>query len=142
MESFIYISNIGKVKHNRNFKLIQLNKNGEVIELWDNTREAANYFNCKISNITRCCSGERKTYKCFIWRFEKDFDKNEIFDLKIKKSKKHTSIQQIDKDNQLIKVWDDVVEICRKLNYNNSAIYQCLLGNRKTHKGYYWKLVS
>lgn len=138
--SYTKCQNIGKVTHNKNFPVYQIDKSGNIINEWNNTREIADYYNCNINSISRCCNGERKTYKNFIWRFIKDYNNDEIFNLEIKRNSQYNSILQYDLKGNLIKIWNNVSDICKELNYNNSAIYQCIKNIKPQYKGYKWVL--
>lgn len=48
-------------------------------------------------------------------------------------------ICQLDKNNHLIRRWLNISEILKENpTYTKSCIYECIRGNRKTHKGYKW----
>ena len=64
---------LGQNKRDENLcKIAQYNKQGELINIWENQWEASKLFSGKIENIKysimRCCRGDRKTYKGFIWK--------------------------------------------------------------------------
>lgn len=49
--------------------VLQYTKEGEFIRKWETLRECGrNGF--KISNISSCCQGKRKTHKGFIWKYK------------------------------------------------------------------------
>lgn len=49
--------------------VLQYTKDGEFIRKWESIRECGrNGF--KISNISSCCIGKRKTHKGFIWKYK------------------------------------------------------------------------
>jgi hypothetical protein len=49
--------------------IIQYDSNGNFIKEWSSASEA-NKYNFNNSGISKCCRGERKLYKNFIWRFK------------------------------------------------------------------------
>ena len=49
------------------------------------------------------------------------------------------TVYQYDKDLNLIKVWDSVMDIERALQIKNSHISECCNGKRKQVKGFVWK---
>ena len=61
------------VKANTNGKLskrvLQLSLSGELIREWESTRECGRNGFCQ-SSVSRCCNGERKTYKGFKWEYK------------------------------------------------------------------------
>lgn len=66
-------NNIAKtrLKNKKGFKkVIQYNKDLELINVYDSTREAARLNNAHNSIISRCCRGLRKDYLGYIWKYE------------------------------------------------------------------------
>ena len=51
-------------------KVYQYDLNMNFIASWSSFSEAANFVGVDSSNISRCCSGETKTCKGFIWKTE------------------------------------------------------------------------
>jgi hypothetical protein len=48
-------------------KVIQKDKKGNIIKIWDNQQQAATELNCSLQLISRVCRGIGKTAKGFIW---------------------------------------------------------------------------
>lgn len=44
-------------------------------------------------------------------------------------------------DGELVAVWESASEAAKQLGFQESAISNCCLGKRKTHKGYRWSYV-
>lgn len=42
---------------------------GEYIKTWESMTEIENVFNCFASNICKCCKGQIKSYKGYIWKY-------------------------------------------------------------------------
>lgn len=55
-------------KHKK--KVLQYNKNGELIKEWESLSKVANTLNTSISNISCCCSEKQKTSNGYIWRYK------------------------------------------------------------------------
>ena len=58
------------------------------------------------------------------------------------KNKKHCNcrrIIQLDLNNNLIKIWDSLMDIQNNLGYFQSNITMCCQGKRKTSKGFKWQ---
>lgn len=53
-------------------KIYQYDKQMNLINVWDDTVEAAYELGCNTDGIYKVCQGVRKTYKGFIWKFEKN----------------------------------------------------------------------
>jgi len=58
---------IGKFKNQMWQKVIQKDKKGNTIKIWDNQQQAANSVGCSIHLISRVCRGIGNTAKGFIW---------------------------------------------------------------------------
>ena len=52
-------------------RVLQLSLDGEIIKVWESTRECGrNGFNQ--GHVAACCRGEEKTHKGFRWKYEED----------------------------------------------------------------------
>lgn len=58
---------IGKFQNQMWQKVIQKDKKGNTIKIWDNQQQAADSVGCSIQMISRVCRGIGKTAKGFIW---------------------------------------------------------------------------
>ena len=45
---------------------------------------------------------------------------------------------QLTLNNEVVKIWDSVMDVQRNLGYNNAHICSCCKGKRKTSNGYKW----
>ena len=55
-------------------KVIQYDKNMNVIEIWDCIKEASDLLNIANSSISACCRCKRKTAGGFIWRYYEEVE--------------------------------------------------------------------
>lgn len=62
---------------------------------------------------------------------ENNWQKGRISDKRIK-------INQLTKDDILIKTWDSILEAEKETGSSSTKIVACCKGNRKTHNGYKW----
>lgn len=53
-------------------EIVQLDTAGNIIAIYDNLRDAADKLGFILDNIRRCCNGNRKTYKGYIFKFKKN----------------------------------------------------------------------
>ena len=60
--------NLGEL-HPRAKSVCQLDEEGNVINTFFTSVEAANYLGCKRANITKCCLGERKHAGGYRWKY-------------------------------------------------------------------------
>lgn len=59
-------------------KVLQFDLNGNLIKEWSSVSECSQSLNIDLSSIAKCCRGEKKTYKAFIWKYKnKESDVNE-----------------------------------------------------------------
>ena len=56
----------------RALKVIQCDKQGNIIKIWDYIKQASLELKIKDSNISECCKGKRKSAGGFIWRYYKE----------------------------------------------------------------------
>lgn len=50
-------------------------------------------------------------------------------------------IKQIDKEGNVVKIWDSSIDAGKILNISSSGIRNCTCGRTKTYLGYYWEKV-
>lgn len=71
--TYKYNTNYGNAIKNRTLKqtkkVVQLDKNNNVIKVWDSARQASKSGEFKYKAISQCCNGDRKTHRGFIWKF-------------------------------------------------------------------------
>ena len=63
---------------------------------------------------------------------------------KIKKggSKKRTPVAQYDKQNNLIAVFNSIKDAAENTGCYKNRIHECLIGKRKSTKGFIWKHIQ
>lgn len=90
-------------------------------------------------NIIKCCLGEIKTSKGFIWKYADD--DTSIEELVKTKKKKTTgkAVLQFTLDNQFVAEYESCEKAGKTLGLNGSGINRCARGERKTAFGYKWK---
>ena len=116
----------------RNINIItvyQYSLDGIFIKEWKSSSEAARVDGFDSSAILKCCKDKLHKHKGFIWKHEY-FDKLEL---------KSNKIVQKNLNNEIIKIWDSISNICNVLNFNASGICQCCIGNWEKYKGYKWE---
>ena len=92
------------------------------------------------SNIIKCCLGEIKTSKGFIWKYVDDETPiEEYIGSKIKKTT-GKQVEQYDLNNNFVKVFPSCEAAARELGVSSGTpINRCARGERKTAYGYKWK---
>lgn len=68
-----------KIKESQKMrKIAQYSLQGELIKIWDCMHDIGRELNVCISNIPKCCKGERKKAYGFIWKYYEDIEKEVI----------------------------------------------------------------
>lgn len=66
----------GRLEHAR--RVVQLDSNRRLVKLWESAYAVEKEgITRNRGQITRCCRGQRKTYKGFIWMYEEDYYEQE-----------------------------------------------------------------
>lgn len=60
-----------KVGRKSKVYILQLSKDGEIIGRFNSSKKHFESLGYSYSNILRCCKGEGKTHKGYLWKFEK-----------------------------------------------------------------------
>ena len=77
-----------------------------------------------------------------LFKSQRSGEKNSMYGKKIKESsKKYKKIEQLDLNNNLIKIWDGIIIASKELKINRCSITDVCYGRHKTAGGYKWKLV-
>lgn len=123
--------------------IVQLDFDGELVHIWRSASHASRSLNIRASSIIKCAKHDG-IYQVnnYIWLYKDEYDRcgfNIVeyklshaasFDLKIK---------QIDLYGNIIKIWDNFLEIKNKnKDMLVSMIGECCNHNRLTYKGYIW----
>lgn len=69
------LSNAVNIMQQKNLKAtVQLDLNNNLIQVFNSAKDAAEFVNCPLQNITRVCRGDRKSARGFIWKYLKDYE--------------------------------------------------------------------
>lgn len=120
----------------------QYNQQGELINTFKSSGEAEKKTGIKSGSITKVCEGKRVRAGGFIWRYSGDsFDKYRTENKESSRvyEKKDRPIKQLDKQENLIKIWNRVSEAAEKLHIVENSIYCVAKGTRKTAGGFKWE---
>ena len=162
-------SNLG-FKHPNSFfdkmnkKILKIDLKGNVLDSYKSIKEAAKENNINNSSVSACALGIRNTLKNNIYIFKKDYNIENIKQILYNRievpkiNKKNGSIKrltkvigariyqnkpqiiQYDLDNNFIKEWKNITDICKYNNYSShSNLSKVLKGKRKSFMGFYWK---
>lgn len=104
---------------------------GELIKEWDCISDACRALNVDSGSVTKVCQGKCRYAKGYIWRYEQ-CHVNPIYE-------KIAKILQFDKDDNLVREWDNARDAAISVGCDTSKINMCLRGKSKTCKGFVWK---
>lgn len=136
-----------------NVSLLQYDKNGILLSIYNNVREAQQATGINVNAINNCLGGRSKSAGGFMWRYvDKDkisssiipYDKIHINyqngqNVEIKKTKTRR-VCQYDKEYNLIKEWPSITEAAHALQIGINNIWKCCnhVEGRKTAGGFLW----
>jgi hypothetical protein len=107
----------------------QYDLNGDFIKEYTTVRQAARVLGINHSYISRCCSGEYKHTKEFIFRYKKiDVDKV------VNPNGVQKKVIEIDYNGETIGEWSSIMECSRSTGIDNSHISRICNGINKSHK--------
>ena len=55
--------------HPRAKRVVQYDKQGNLIKIWDYAKQASKELNIDVASIIKCCKGKNKSCGGFIWRY-------------------------------------------------------------------------
>lgn len=110
-------------------KLIQMDMEGNFIKEWKSAKDASKSLDINYHGIRNVCSGKKETSGAFKWKFITEIKNEQIY--------------QIDKKtNNIIKLWNNLLNAAKNTNTNYQSIKMVCSGKRKSAGGFKWKFVS
>lgn len=109
--------------------------------LYQSIKEICNLMNLDYHKIYDCCSGRRKTYNGFLWKYAQDINNIETFinndaNFQIGFSKQ---IAQYDMNNNFIKQFISALKAGKQLGIDRKRIIACCDNKIDSYKGFIWK---
>lgn len=123
--------------------VMQYSIDNTYIKTWDTAKQGAKDVDGNPSEILKVCSGERKTYKGFIWKYT---DNPQLYDdtrkiileeIDKKEREKALSILQCTTTGQIIKRWDMARDL-ENSEYVRGSVESCCMGHMAWYKEYIW----
>lgn len=116
--------------------IIQLTLDGKFLREYNNLSEA--HKETSILNISKCCKGEINHAGGFIWVYKENYKQDGYNYNGIVKFQAKRKIVQLTLNNDLIKVYESIIDAQKKTNILSSNICNCCRNNRKTAGGFKW----
>lgn len=119
-------------------KIVQLNLYGNLIKIWNSSSEAHIIGHFDSSSIIKCCKHKSKSHKRYMWLYYEEYKSKKK---KIKyKTIQNKEILQLDLNNNLIKVWDSIVQAEKYFANKRTGNIGKVLGKKnKTAYGFKWE---
>lgn len=119
-------------------RIIQYDKNGNFIKIWNSIKEISETLNIKYSTIQSAVSEKHFNSNCF-WRYYEDNYPLKI-DANVSIYTIGRSVYQYDLEGNFIKEWNKVIDITNNLGIDKSGINSvCRKKNGYTYKGFQWR---
>lgn len=121
----------------------QYTKENTLLKKWTTARDAAKSINGSSPEILKVCTGERVSYKGFVWKYtgnEKLYDETRVKilnELNAKNIEKTKTVLQYSPGGTLIRRWNNAKETTIS-GYNSSAVGSCCAGYNIWYKGSIW----
>ena len=104
---------------------------------------------CRENNINRrnfnsCLAGRKEYVEGFIPVYKENFNKEKIRKTvnKVKNLLKYIEFEVYTVKDEFVGKWSRMSDCCRELGLHKGNLSRCLKGERKTHKGYKFKLIN
>ena len=125
----------GGITHDQSYrkvKVFQFDLNKNLIKEWGSATDAANTLNLNRSKIVSECK-EGGSYGKFLWS-KSSICTNSSVKHKFKK------VYQLDKSNNLIKIWNSLQEIQEETSFSKANISKVYQYKKNTAYGFIWRL--
>ena len=120
-------------------RIIQYSLSGEKINEFETAKDAAEYTHGCVTSIRKVCNLNGKTSGGFQWRWAEDNPPGPLFKPEKKMPDTKRKVVQKDKDNNIIKYWDNPQIAGSELNINPRCIIYCCNKKQKTAGKFMWE---
>ena len=154
MEVFFwsYINDENKIKSDINRvriykKVYQYDKDNNYIREFENSDIAEKETGISKNSIQRVCQGKYVTAGGYKWSYIKEEKLNQIIKDNVKcynswSSWKNKKVYQLDKNENIIRLFDSIALAEKETGINHSSISKCCKGKMKSAGGFLWKYES
>lgn len=121
-------------------KILQIDKNGNLVKCWDSIREAGRTLGLHAGTISKCCNKNIYCKTCggYIWRFGNSIEDVNQEDITILNGN-CKKVYQYSIDGKFIKEWISLKDASSILNIPKTCISDCCNKRHKTAGGYVWR---
>lgn len=111
----------------------QYDKLGSLIGAYPNLNSAAKLNRGKAKSISNCCLGNSKSYMNFYWSYTK------YKEFPLTSNQNNKRVIQINDNDEIIAIYDSVVEASKHTGLSKTCISRCCRGEREHSRGFKWK---
>lgn len=120
--------------------VIMMDLEGNFVKKCDSLAEAAELTKTSPGNIFKIVSKKTKSYNGFTFVYESEYNQRECYKVKRNNGKYlQKPVNMYDKNLNLIRTFDNLVEAVTIMNIKRTGISNCLSGKSKSSGGYIWK---
>jgi group I intron endonuclease len=132
----------GNYRHRK--RVMEFDLQGNHLRTWESAKQASLSKGGVLQSITQAARNERISMYGKIWIYEKEFTKDKLDQLVIdcKKLKRNRKIRCLDLNNNLVEVFSNIEQACKRTKSLPCKISACCRGIRKTHNNYKWEYVN
>lgn len=140
--------NYGNFNNSTSFPVLQFDLNFNLIKEWPSMQEIEREHGYKSNNISRCCSGELKTYYNYIWIKKENYKEGCLNDRLERINIMKTSISKYAVNNKFVLQYDflgnfikkhpSASDAAREFKCDSSTISGAANGKFKHGKSYIW----
>ena len=128
-------------------KVYQYDKDNNYIREFENSDIAEKETGISKNSIQRVCQGKYVTAGGYKWSYIKEEKLNQILKDNVKgynswSSWKNKKVYQLDKNENIIRLFDSIASAEKETGINHSSISKCCKGKMKSAGGFLWKYES
>ena len=127
-------------KRSNKRSILQYDKTGKFIKIWNSITEAAEHFKVDISLLSQCLSGKNASAANYVWRYYSDNFPSQIDTSDLNFSKK--PVYQYSLSGTFIKEWESCSNAEDTLHIASGNISSACSGKLKTAGGFQWRYKS
>lgn len=117
--------------------ILQYDKTGKFIKIWDSITEAAKYSKVDVSLISQCLSGKNASAANYVWRYYSDNFPTQIDINNLNFSKR--PVYQYNLDGIFLREWESGSSAEKTLHISPGNISSACSGKLKTAGGFQWR---
>lgn len=130
-----------KIRESKINYILQFSLDGELLNTFNNAKEAGNVINKTITSITNCCKGKSKKCDNYIFLFKQDYDNNpKLLEERLSNlnNRKTSAIPIIQIKENISIEYKSITDASESTGISITSISNCLNGYSKTAGNCKW----